>query len=106
MDSLSMKEYPEVFGIYRYFGRDGDGALVWKLLDSTKKRYIVRVPENDNWQVHDHVDASSKDTAYISSFKRDGNVCPVNSNHDEWRYYNNTRRYFENDKSIQIRCAD
>ena len=102
----AIKEYPGIFGTYRYFRKDKRGPLIWHLLNSTEPRYLIRDLSGETWKVHDHVKLTSDDDPFLSSYKRDGSFCPDDALGGYWRYYDNMNQHYEKDNSISIKCTD
>ena len=102
-----MEEHPELFGIYRYLGRDGKGSLIYQTTQAStaEQAYIARSYEYSNWQVHDHYDIKTGEWPYLSSNEADGNYCPEHSNHGRWMYNANNGTAFS-DSSIRLTCMD
>ena len=104
---LAKEECPECFGTYRYFTKDENGALIWRLVSSKHRRYLVRNHKSWRWEIHDHYGKiNGFNTPYISRRWHDQNFCPEYDQQGFWVYYNNTSGLYHRDISIQVNCVN
>ena len=100
----AINEYPESFGTYRYFTKDNNGGLVWRLVSSTHEYYLFRDHKKHRWTIFSNYDDFHQPFMY--TWHSDVNYCPENAYQSIWRYYDNEASSNKVDMSITLTCAD
>ena len=96
----SRNQWSESFGVFRYMEKDIKGGNIYG--HKTSKRYIVRDHKANAWKVADGY-ANSK-SYYLSRYYPDGYFCPEDATKDNWKYYDNERGEWIEDRSIHLEC--
>ena len=96
----SKNQWSESFGVYRYMEKDIKGGNIYGHIKS--KRYIVRDHKANFWKVADGYGKSK--SYYLSRYHTDGYFCPEDAAKDNWKYYDNDRGEWIEDRSIHLTC--
>ena len=90
-----------MWGTYRYYKKDQEGALIWKLLDPTPEpMYLIRDYSMNAWTVHESTVVTPY--PYLLRHSKDGNYCPENSKQRNWMYYDHNKTELILDNTIKL----
>ena len=101
-NGVSKHQWKESFGVYSYMEKDINGSNIYG--HKTSKRYIVRDHSNNIWKIADGYGNSK--SYYLQRKYPDGHYCPENATRNNWKYYDNDRGDWIEDRLIRLDCKN